>query len=343
MNEDQGSETWTAAVAPRRRTRRNVLTAAVLAPTLTGIGRATALAPHHRSPVEPKPTTEPDWREVARVLGRDGAMIRAYMYATHFLREDLRVVSQGVTITPDLALGSHVGFVRYADGSTLVMGDMVVTEEELQPVADALHAHGLGQTALHKHLLAQDPDVWWTHVHAHGHDPVALARGVRAALNRTGTRPPAPSEPPPPLDLDTEGIDAALGCRGAPDGRVYRCTWVRRETVVDHGLALPAGLGATTALSFQPLGGGRAALSGDFAMVAEEVQGVLATLRRGGIDLVTLHSHGLREEPRLFFVHLWAVGDAVTLAQSLRPAVDMTNITEPARDGGSTPAKRAAR
>lgn len=248
------------------------------------------------------------------------------MYHTGLPRRDLVAVSHGVVVEPALALGSHVAFVRYADGGALLMGDVVVTEGELQQFTDVLHEHGIEQTAIHKHLLAQIPDVWWVHVHAHGHDPVVIARGLRAAFDRTGTPSPAPSGLPRPIDVDTTGIDAALGVKGSADDGIYKSTFVRRETVIDGDLVLPSGLGSTTAFNFQPVGGGRAAINGDCAMIAGEVQDVLMALRRAGAELVELYSHGLWDEPRLFFIHFWAVGDGVGLARGLRAAVDATNV-----------------
>jgi hypothetical protein len=91
-------------------------------------------------------------------------------------------------------------------------------------------------------------------------------------------------------------------------------------------MVLPPGLGSTTIINFQPLGHGRAAISGDCVMVASEVQNVVKALRHAGVEVVELHNHGLRDEPRLFFTHFWATGDAVTLARRLRPAVDATNV-----------------
>ncbi len=102
--------------------------------------------------------------------------------------------------------------------------------------------------------------------------------------------------------------------------------FVRREAVVDDGRLLPAGLGATTALNFQPLGGGRAAVSGDFTMVASEVQRALAALRGGGLEIVSLHNHSLTDQPRLFFTHFWAVDDAVRIARAVHEAIVLTNV-----------------
>lgn len=312
--------------------RRHMLAAMALAPVPAAVatpagavsGGATARGTS-RGPVAPVPTTLSDWTAVADALGRPGEMKRV-MYHTGLPRRDLVVISRGVLIKPALALGSHVSFVRYSDGATLLMGDVVVTERELQSFGDALYEHGIEQTALHKHLLSQFPDVWWVHVHAHGHDPAAIARGLRAAFDRTGTPPPSPPAQARPLDLDTAGIDAAMGVRGVVDDGVYKSIFARRETVTDGGRILPPGLGSTTAVNFQPLGGGRAAVSGDCVMVADEVQDVLGALRRAGAELVEVHHHGLRDEPRLFFAHFWAAGDAVGLARGLRAAVDATDV-----------------
>lgn len=306
--------------------RRRLLAAATLAPVLTGVpDRAHALSGRRDALVEPVMTKQADWADVGEVLGRPGDM-RRFMYHTGLPRRDLTVFSRGVRIDPALALGTHVSFVRYADHSTLLMGDVVVTERELQTFCDVLQEHGIMQTAIHKHLLAHEPDIWWVHVHAHGHDPVAVARGLRAAFRCTGTPPAEATTSSPTVNLDTTAVDAAMGVKGAADGEIYKCTYVRRETVADGHLVLPPGLGATTSVNFQPLGGGRAALSGDLVMIADEVQPVLTALRRGGVELVEVHHHNLNDEPRLFFVHYWAIGDAVGLAEAVRRAVDLTNV-----------------
>ncbi|MFE1307628.1 DUF1259 domain-containing protein [Streptomyces sp. NPDC058755] len=324
MTDERQQDTRSRLSASRRR----VLAAAALAPIAAGVpARAHALSagPTDRALVAPVMTKLTDWTEVGESLGRPGDM-RRFMYHTALPRQDLKVISRGVLIDPALALGTHVSFVRYADQSTLLMGDAVVTERELQRFCDVLNEHGIMQTAIHKHLLAHEPDVWWVHLHAHGHDPVAIARGLRAAFDRTRTPPAAPATPSPRVDLDTTAIDAAMGVKGSPDGKIYKSTYVRRETIADGHLALPPGLGSTTSVNFQPLGGGRAALSGDLAMIAGEVQPALTALRRGGVELVEVHHHNLTDEPRLFFVHYWAVGDAVRLAGAVRRAVDVTNV-----------------
>lgn len=309
--------------------RRMLATTAALAPVLTGAGTVAGTGTAHAAGhdlVQPVLTGLADWTDVGRALGGPGDMKR-YMYHTGMPRRDLTVYSHGVRIEPALALGTHVSFVRYADGSSLLMGDAVVTERELQPFGDTLAAHGIQQTAIHKHLLAQRPDIWWVHVHAHGHDPVAVAQGLRAAFDRTATPPPTPAGAASTLpDLDTAAIDAALGVKGVADTGIWKNTFVRAETITDGHMVLPPGLGSTTSVNFQPLGQGLAAINGDLVMVAGEVHNALVALRRAGIDLVELHHHNLTDDPRLFFVHYWAVGDAVRLARGLRPAVESTNV-----------------
>ncbi|MFE6055306.1 DUF1259 domain-containing protein [Kitasatospora sp. NPDC056446] len=175
------------------------------------------------------------------------------------------------------------------------------------------------------HLLAHEPAMWWTHFHGHGDDPAALARGVKAALAVTTTPAAPPAASQPQVDLDTAAIEDALDAKGVNDSGTQRFTFNRRETVTDHGRVLPPATGVTTLISVQPVGARRAAVNGDFAVTAGEVQNVLAALRGGGIDIVGLHNHSLTEEPRLFFVHFWAIGDGLTLARTLRAALDATD------------------
>jgi len=213
----------------------------------------------------------------------------------------------------------------------MVMGELVVTEAELPKVTDVLQSHGIEQTALHKHLLEQSPQVWWTHIHAMG-DPAQLAAGVKAALDATAIAPAAAPPPQqPPVDLDTAGIDAALGRKGTQDGGLLKYSIARKDTIVEDGYVLPpSSLNLVTVINFQPVGSGRAAINGDFILTAPEVQKVIQALRAGNIQIVELHNHGLAEQPRLFYMHFWAVDDAVTLAKALRPALDATNLQPPA-------------
>jgi hypothetical protein len=161
-------------------------------------------------------TSIADWKSVTDALGRTGKFGDSNtVYRIPLVRSDLQVVTVGVSIKPGLSLGGYVAFAKY-DDATMVMGDLVVTEAELPKVTDALQSHGIEQTALHKHLLEQSPQVWWTHIHAMG-ESAKLAARVKAALDATAIAPAAaPPAQQPPVDLDTAGIDAALGRKGNP-------------------------------------------------------------------------------------------------------------------------------
>lgn len=276
--------------------------------------------------MHPVKTDEQDWRGVADALGRKGELQGGTVYRTGFGRSDLTVTSEGIRVEAGLSLGSWAAFAKYPDGTTMAMGDLVVTEAELPAVTDALQEAGIAQTALHKHLPEHTPDVWWTHFHATGKNPVKFAQGVRAALDATGTPPPAPPSDEKP-DLDTEALDEVMAAEGANAAGIYKFSFTREETITDHHKVLPPAMGVTTAIGFQPTGDGDAAINGDFAMTADEVQPVIQALRRGGIDVVALHNHGLGERPRLFYAHFWAEGDAVKLARALRQALEATDVT----------------
>ncbi|MFI9718428.1 DUF1259 domain-containing protein [Streptomyces sp. NPDC052396] len=310
--------------------RRRLVTVAALTPVLAGAGTmgfraARGPEPGERPLIKPVSTTPADWQEVDQALAAKGRVAGKSVYRVGFPRHDLKVTSQGVAVDPNIGIGSYLSFIRYSDDRTMLMGDMAVTDGELECLIDTLQEHGIGQTAIHKHLLAHEPAVWWTHVHAIG-SHTALARGVRAALKTTGTPAWSQLKRKTPGDLDTAGISEAMGVRGGNEGKIFKFTFARRETIVDHDRLLPKGSGATTAISFQPLGNKRAAVNGDFVLIADEVQHVIRALRRGGIDVVSLHSHMLHENPRLFYLHYWGVGDGVKLARGLRAAVKVTNV-----------------
>lgn len=269
---------------------------------------------------------EIDWRPVDSAMGRSGAIQPGEVYRFGMPRSDLRVTSQGVAIRPSFALGSWLAFRQSGPNEAVAVGDLVLTEDELNLVLSRLQQDGVGQTAIHKHLLEESPAIWWTHVHAHG-DPVRIARAVRAALELTGTPPEAASGvgDPPALDLDTARIRQALGHAGRNNAGVYNVSVPRAETIRAMGIEVPPSMGLSTVMNFQPTGGGRAAINGDFVMTAGEVDRVIAALRQSDIRIVALHNHLTDEEPRLFFMHFWAHDDAITLARGLRRALDQTN------------------
>jgi hypothetical protein len=272
---------------------------------------------------------EVDWQKVDDIFGRKPAVVSGDVHRYGFPRTDLTVTLDGVTIKPALALGGWVAF-KSMHGEVMVMGDLVLLETEINPVMAKLIANGVAITAVHNHLLRANPATFYMHVGGHG-DPVKMATAIRTALaeSKTPLGPPAAPAPPPAIDLDTAQIDQIIGVKGQPNGGVYQLGVPRRDPITENGMALtPVGpLGGATAIGFQPTGNGRAAITGDFVMVASEVNPVIQALRGNGIEVTALHSHMLDEEPRLFFMHFWANDDAIKLAKGLREALDrMANI-----------------
>jgi hypothetical protein len=243
-------------------------------------------------------------------------------------RSDLNVTLDGVTIKPALALGGWVAF-KPAHGGVMAMGDLVLLEGEIAPVMTKLIEGGLEITAVHNHLLRANPATFYMHVGGHG-DPVKMATAIRDALAASHTPLTAANQTagtaPPTVDLDTAQLDQIIGAEGKPNGGVYGFAVPRRDPISEGGMRLsPVGpLGVATGINFQPTGGGKAAITGDFVLTGEEVNPVIAALRTNGIEVTALHSHMLDEQPRLFFMHFWANDDAIKLAHGLRAALDKT-------------------
>src|SRR5215218_5951738 len=266
-----------------------------------------------------------DWDAVGEAMGKEGERMAGDVYRINMPRSDLSVTSQGVDIKPGLALGSYAAFKQTGENEAMVMGDLVLTEDEYNPVIDRLQEGGIEQTAIHKHLLNESPAVWWTHIHGRG-DPAELAQTIRAALDMSGTPLSESGGGSEDLGIDTEQLDEIIGHTGKTEGGIHKYNIGRSEEVTtEDGTSLNAPMGVGNVINFQPTEEGQAAINGDFVMTAEEVNPVIRTLRQNGIEVVSLHNHGLDDEPRLFYMHFWANDDAQTLAQGLRAALDQTN------------------
>lgn len=265
-----------------------------------------------------------DWKAVEQAFGRSGQEQADGAYKFGLPRRDLQVRVEGVEVRPTLALGSWVA-ISSPGPDAMLMGDLVLAEEEVAPVMLALQEHGLQITALHNHLLGETPRVMYMHIAGHG-DAVKLATAMKEIIALTKTPPPAPpANNPSTLDLDTAAIDQILGYKGKVNGGVYQVAVPRAEKITDGGMPVPGSLGLATALNFQPLGGGKATITGDFVLVNSEVNPVIKALRQNGIQVTAVHNHMLQEEPRLFFLHFWGKDDALKLAKGLRAALDQTN------------------
>ena len=269
-----------------------------------------------------------DWKSVEAAMGRPGVPQAGDVYRFNFPRADLRVTAAGVRLKPSFALGGWVAFKRIPGAIhgdvAMAMGDLVLLESELSPVISRLQQGGVEQTAIHHHLIRESPRVLYMHIHAMD-DPVKIAQTIRAAIALTKTPPASPAAPPAAIALDTAAIASALGYSGRVNAGVYQFSVPRAEAIREGDFEIPPSMGLSTAINFQPTGMGKAAITGDFVMVAGEVNSVIRALRENGIQAVSLHSHLLAEEPRLFFMHFWANDDAVKLARGLRAALDKTN------------------
>ena len=267
-----------------------------------------------------------DWSRVDQALGKKGADLPGGVHKYGLPRSDLNVTVDGVAIKPALAFGSWLAFQPASDGA-MVMGDLVLTDTEVSPVMARLIEGGVEITALHNHLLRTSVPVFYMHVGGHG-DPVKLAEALHAglALSKTPFTQAVASPTSASLELDTAAIERVLGYKGTANGGVYQFSIPRAEAVSEGGMSIPPSMGTATALNFQPTGGGKAAITGDFVMLGNEVNPILKTLRQHGIEVTALHSHMIDDSPHLFFMHFWANDDAQRLAQALRTALDLANL-----------------
>jgi hypothetical protein len=278
-----------------------------------------------------------DWQsQVGAALGKTGAAAPGGVYRVGLPRTDLKVTLDGVELKPGFALGSWLAFEKMGEEG-MVMGDLVLTMDEVNPVMTKLAAGGIEITALHNHLLRNQPFTMYMHVLGMG-DPVKMATTLHAALATSktplGPAPSGSSQPqaapatPPQIDLDVAAIDQTLGAKGNNNGGILQYGIPRAEPVKEGGMTVPPSMGSGQAINFQPTGGGKAAITGDFVLTAKEVGPVMQALKANGIEVTALHNHMLNDEPRLFFMHFWANDDAKKLAQGLKAALSHIAIAK---------------
>jgi hypothetical protein len=269
---------------------------------------------------------EPDWTKLDVVFARN-ATVSGTVHRYGFPRLDLKVSLDGVQLKPGFALGGWIAFEPMGD-ATMMMGDLVLTEAEINPVMTKLLDGGLQVTAVHNHLLRANPPTFYLHVAGTG-DAEQLARSARVALEQSKTplelgAPSAPANTD--LGIDTAAIDKAIGFKGRNNGGVYQFGVPRSDSIKQDGMAIPGAMGTAIGINFQPTGEGKAAITGDFVALASEVNPLIKALRDNRIEVTAIHNHMLYEEPRAFFVHFWANDDAVKLAKGLRAALDAVHV-----------------
>src|SRR5260370_14048131 len=250
-----------------------------------------------------------DWSKVDQALGKPGTNQPGGVHKSGLPRSDLKITVDGVAIKPTLALGSWIAFMPMGNDA-MFMGDLVLTDNEISPVMKRLIDDGIEITAIHNHLVRTSPAVFYMHVGGQG-DPVKLAQTLRAALalSQTPLAAPAPAAAPPAIELDSAAIDTALGAKGTVNGGVYQVSIPRAESISEAGMVVPPAMGTAIAINFQPTGGGKVAITGDFVLLGKEVNPVLRALRNSGIEVTALHSHMIDDSPHLFFMHFWSHDD----------------------------------
>jgi hypothetical protein len=261
---------------------------------------------------------------IVKAMGRQGTL-SGDMYKVTFPRSDLTVKIGNTVIKPALALVNWAAFMRSKD-TVVCYGDLVLLEDEINPVISKLEEKGIELSALHNHLLHESPRIMYIHFTGHG-DEVAMAQALRDALALTGTPLGAQSASSSTTEAKPElagKIEKIIGVDGSMSGGVFHINIPRNDIqVTAMGAAIPSAMGMNTPLNFQ-ISGSYAAINGDFILLPGEVNRVIKVLRANNIEIVSVHNHMLDEEPRLIFMHFWANDDALKLAKGLRAALDET-------------------
>jgi hypothetical protein len=263
-----------------------------------------------------------DWQGVETALGRKG-IVQDDMLKLSFPRSDLKVTVGEVLVESGLALTSWIGF-KGTEKNVMIMGDLVLLEREVSPVMAQLVAKGIEVTALHNHILSESPTVMYLHFSGNG-NPRKLAEAMRSSLSMTGT----PMEAQQPAATQTTAVDwtkveTIFAKTGQKKGNILQLGFPRKETIKEHGMDVPPYMGMATGINMQAVGN-KAATTGDFVLLADEVNPVVKALTRHNIAVTAIHSHMLHESPRLFFLHFWGFDEPEKLASGLKAALDKTN------------------
>lgn len=269
--------------------------------------------------------SELDIATIEQVTGMQGTE-NSGEYKLTVPQNDLSITVDGFRIIPPMGMGSWAAFTPASDGAVL-MGDVVVLGNEIAPVQKTLMEHGLKATGIHNHFMRDEPSVMYMHIGGSGAEE-DLARGVKAVFDRIselrGADPSAAEADEVENTLDTNLIADILGHEGEMNRGVYRITIGRPDVDLRaHGISISTFMGFNTWAAWQ----GKpenAAVAGDFAMLADEVEPVINALIENDIEVVALHNHMIHDEPRIFFLHYWGTGSAEELAQGLKAALDQT-------------------
>ncbi len=272
-----------------------------------------------------------DWASVEKVFGKKGT-VQGDVFKISYPRTDLNVKVKGFAVAPGLALGSWVGFMSMSKDMAMprtmesnpatMMGDLVLLDTEVPAVLKKLVEEGLKITAIHNHLINETPNVKYVHFSGTG-DPVKLAQAIKSVLQVTGTPLTAAPSPAAAISVDWSGVESILG-PGKHNGKLLQYSFPRKEKLTESEMEMPPQMGMATGINFQK-NGDSAAITGDFVLLADEINPVIRILIDNGITPTALHNHMIHDNPRLFMMHFWAVGNPENLANGLSKALAATN------------------
>jgi hypothetical protein len=290
--------------------------------TACAIGAAMLLAGSARAQEMPA-----DYKAVLDTLKRPGDF-KDGVLKVNVPRGDLKVTIEGRPAPTPFGFGGWIALTKGTGGQNVLMGDLVLTEDEVNPVMSALLTNGLDVTALHNHFFWDQPRMFYMHVHGMG-TVSDLTTRVKPALDLIpAAKPPAsPAPAAAPVGLNTAALGQAIGHQGEQTGPVYKITIGRSDVQVsDHGAEINARMGLNTWAAFTGTDAD-AMVAGDVAMLEQEVTPVLKALRANGIDVVAIHHHMTGTQPLIVFLHYYGTGPAEKLAKGVRAAVDVLGKT----------------
>lgn len=270
-----------------------------------------------------------DTATIEKIIGVKGKSNKGE-YKITIPQNDLNVEVDGFKIIPPMGLGTWIAFTPSKDGA-MIMGDIVLVETDLKPVQQEVIRQGLTITAIHNHFIRNHPNIIYMHIGGSG-KPEDISKKAKAVLDKVaesrGHNPAAASVPDVRYSIDSKKLDAILGYTGEMSKGVYKYTIGRPDVKLkEHGVTVTTFLGFNTWAAFQGTAD-HAAVCGDFAMLADEVAPVTKALVENGIEVVAVHNHMVHEQPKIFFLHYWGVGNAEQLAKGLRAALDKTGKTQ---------------
>jgi hypothetical protein len=244
------------------------------------------------------------------VFGKKGTVTNN-VYKISYPRSDLKVKVGNFLVAPGLALGTWVGIINMGDHA-MMMGDLVLLDAEVPKVINKLVEENLEVTAIHNHLINEIPAVKYVHYHGEG-NATELAQKIKAVLQVTATPLSFSSAPAQTQNIDWSKVTAILGT-GKQNGKLLQYAFPRNEKLTESGMEMPPSMGMATSVNFQ-MDGNKAAITGDFVLLADEVNPVVKALTENGITPTAIHTHMLHDEPHLFMMHFWAIDNPEKLAQ----------------------------